>query len=114
MPTGPWPGVKPLMAGCTRKAAGLVAVPPGVVTVMVPVVALAGTVVLMVLPSVTLKAALTPLNLTAVAPLRLVPLMVTLVPTGPEAGLKPVILEEDEGPAKAPTPSGVPSPVGPS
>ncbi len=39
--------MKPAMAGCTLKAAGLVAVPPGVVTVMVPVVALAGTVVLM-------------------------------------------------------------------
>ena len=34
-----------------------------------------------------MKLALTPLNVTAVAPVKLVPLIVTLVPTGPLAGV---------------------------
>src|SRR2546425_13118375 len=42
---------------------------------------------------VTVKgAALTPLNITAVAPVKFVPLIVTLVPTGPLIGVKPVIV----------------------
>jgi hypothetical protein len=41
---------------------------------------------------VTVKlAALTPLNATAVAPVKFVPLIVTLVPTGPLVGVKSVI-----------------------
>jgi hypothetical protein len=36
--------------------------------------------------------ALVPLNLTAVAPVRFVPVITTLVPTGPLAGLKLVIV----------------------
>ena len=38
-----------------------------------------------------MKLALTPLKATAVVPVKLVPLMVTLVPTGPLAGVKLVI-----------------------
>jgi hypothetical protein len=41
---------------------------------------------------VTVKAALAALKLTAVAPVKFVPLMVTLVPTGPLAGVKLVIV----------------------
>jgi hypothetical protein len=41
---------------------------------------------------VTVKLALTALNVTAVAPVKFVPLMVTLVPTGPLAGAKLVIV----------------------
>jgi hypothetical protein len=41
---------------------------------------------------VTVKLALTALNVTAVAPVKFVPLMVTLVPTGPLAGVKLVIV----------------------
>jgi len=44
VPTGPLLGVKLLMVGVIVKLLALVAVPPGVVTVMTPVVALAGTV----------------------------------------------------------------------
>ena len=40
----------------------------------------------------TVKLALTPLNVTPLAPVKLVPLMVTLVPTGPLVGVKPVIV----------------------
>ena len=39
-----------------------------------------------------MKLALTVLNVTAVAPLKFVPLIVTLVPTGPLAGVKVVIV----------------------
>ena len=46
VPTGPLAGVKLVMVGglITVKVPALVAVPPGVVTLMVPVVAPAGTV----------------------------------------------------------------------
>jgi len=40
----------------------------------------------------TVKAALTPLKITAVAPVKFVPLMVTLVPSGPAVGEKLVIV----------------------
>jgi len=39
-----------------------------------------------------MKLALTPLNITAVAPVKFVPLIVTLVPTAPLVGVKPVIV----------------------
>ena len=39
-----------------------------------------------------MKLALTPLNVTAVAPVKFVPLIVTLVPTGPLVGEKLVIV----------------------
>ena len=39
-----------------------------------------------------MKAALTPLKITAVAPVKFVPLMVTLVPSGPAVGEKLVIV----------------------
>jgi hypothetical protein len=41
---------------------------------------------------VTVKVALTPLNVTAVAPVKFVPLIATLVPTGPLVGVKLVIV----------------------
>jgi len=41
---------------------------------------------------VTVNVALTPLNVTAVARVKFVPLIVTLVPTAPLVGVKPVIV----------------------
>src|SRR5712664_1687945 len=41
---------------------------------------------------VTVKVALNPLKVTAVAPVKFVPLIVTLVPTGPLVGVKLVIV----------------------
>ena len=41
---------------------------------------------------VTVKLAAVPLNLTAVVPVKFVPLIVTLVPAGPVAGVKVVIV----------------------
>ena len=61
----------------------LVAVPPGVVTVIVPVAPLP-TVALMVVALVTVNdAAAVPPKATAVAPVKLVPVMVTTVPAYP-------------------------------
>src|SRR5262249_61870271 len=59
----------------------------GVVTVMGPVVAPAGTVVVIVPEGLTVKIAATPLNETAVAPVKAVPVIVTPVPTGPKIGV---------------------------
>src|SRR5258706_4236472 len=98
VPTGPAAGVKLVMVGglggvaVTVKAPGLVAVPAAVVTLTDPVVAPAGTVVWMVVSEITEKAALTPLNFTAVAPVKFVPLIVTVVPTCPVTGVKLVIV----------------------
>jgi hypothetical protein len=76
----------------TVKLAALVAVPPGVVTLSGPVVAAAGTVAWIAVAEVTVKLALTPLNLTAVAPVKVVPVIVTTVPTSPLVGVKLVIV----------------------
>src|SRR5438876_6083075 len=46
----------------------------------------------MAVAELTVKLALVPLNVTAVAPVKAVPLIVTLVPTGPLVGVKLVIV----------------------
>jgi hypothetical protein len=100
--------VKLVIAGAdpTVNALALVATPAGVVTLSVPVVAPAGTVAWIAVAEVTVKeVALTPLNATAVAPVKFVPLIVTLVPTGPLVGVKPEIVGEP--PAGGP-PAGSP------
>ena len=59
---------------------------------MGPVLAPAGTVAWIVVAEVTVKLALAPLNMTAVAPVKSVPLMVTGLPAGPLVGVKLVIV----------------------
>lgn len=73
----------------TVKFAALVTKPAGVVTVSVPVVVPAATTatICVSLETIKLEAAV-PLNVTAVAPVNAVPVIVTLVPTGPVAGVK--------------------------
>ena len=61
-------------------------VPVDVTTSTVPVVAPAGTVVVISEPETTLKAAAVPLKLTLVAPVRSVPRIVTAAPALPEVG----------------------------
>src|SRR5207245_5839892 len=95
VPTDPLVGAKLVIVVDplpTVKAPLLVAVPAGVVTLSGPVVAPAGTVAWIAVSEVTVKLALTPLKATAVAPVKLVPLMVTLVPAGPLVGAKLVIV----------------------
>ena len=95
VPTGPLVGVKLAIVGAlavTVKLLELVAVPPGVVTLSGPLVAPLGTVAAIVVAELAVKLALVPLNVTAVAPVKAVPLIVTLLPTGPLAGVKLVIV----------------------
>jgi hypothetical protein len=61
-------------------------VPPAVATVTSPLVAPAGTAVLIAEPEFAVIVASVPLKLTPVAPVRFVPRMVTDAPTLPEAG----------------------------
>ena len=76
--------------GCsTVKALALVAVPPGVVTATRPLVAPAGTTKVSVVAFTTAKLpTLTPLRVSVVAPVRLVPVTVMVAPTRPLAGVK--------------------------
>ncbi len=94
VPTDPLVGERPVMVGglTTVNALELVAVPPAVVTLIGPVVAPADTVARIEVAEVTVKLALTELKVTEVAPLKFVPLMITLVPTGPLVGAKLVIV----------------------
>src|SRR5258707_11156409 len=78
--------------GTTVNAPLLVVVPLGVVTLSGPVVAPAGTVAWIAVAEVTVKLALVPLKATAAPPGTPVPLIVTLLPTGPLAGAKLPIL----------------------
>jgi hypothetical protein len=70
----------------------LVAVPPGVVTVIVPLVAPAGTVAAIWVAELTVNVADVPLKATTVAPVKFVPVIVTTVPGVPLDGLKPVMV----------------------
>jgi hypothetical protein len=93
VPTGPATGVKPVKVGggMTVKCVALVAVPPGVLTTIGPVVAPAGTVAVASVSLTTVAVATTPLKLTTVpVAVKLLPVKVTTVPTGPEVGVKPV------------------------
>jgi hypothetical protein len=94
VPTGPLAGVKDEIvgAGMTVKLEALVAVPPGVVTLMGPVVAPAGTVAVIWVAESTANEAEAPLKRAAVAPVKAVPVTVTFVPTGPLAGVKDEIV----------------------
>jgi hypothetical protein len=77
----------------TMKAELLVAVPRGVTTWIAPVAALLGTTAVMRIGDTTVKlVAFTPAKRTAVAPWKSVPLIVTVVPTGPEFGVNELIV----------------------
>jgi len=97
VPRGPLVGEKPLITGAvmTVKLSALVAVPPGVVTEMGPLVAPCGTTAMICVPLIW-NVALEPLNCTLVALARFVPWIVTFVPAPPLAGVKLVIVGEDD------------------
>jgi hypothetical protein len=75
----------------TVKEPELVVVPPAAATLIGPFVADAGTVATIDAAELTVKTALAPLMRTAVTPVKFDPLIVTLVPAGPLAGVKLVI-----------------------
>jgi len=77
------------------KSAELLTVPTEVVTEILPVVALAGTTATSWVVVPELRVAVMPLNLTVLEPrveLKLVPVIVTLVPTAPLDGEKVVMV----------------------
>jgi hypothetical protein len=76
----------------TVKLVVLVAEPAGVVTLIGPVVAVEGTVAVIWVAEFTTNVAATLLNVTAVAPVKFVPVIVTDVPTGPNVGVNEVIV----------------------
>jgi len=90
VPTGPETGLKLLMAGdgTTVKLPALVARPKGVLTEIFPVVAPAGTGAVIWVLETTVNVVLVPLNVTFVVLDRLEPATVTLVPIGPDVGVK--------------------------
>jgi hypothetical protein len=96
VPTGPDVGVNDVIVGqaATVKLVRLDPVPPpGVVTLIGPVVAVVGTVAVIWVAEFTVNVvAVTLLNVTAVAPVRFVPVIVTDVPTDPHVGVNDVIV----------------------
>jgi len=92
-PVAPEAGVNLVIVGTLAvKLVLLVAVPPGVVTLIFPVVAPTGTTTLTdVDESLEITADL-PLKVTLVEPERYVPVTVTVVPGVPEVGLNLVIV----------------------
>ena len=91
-PTTPLVGVKLEIVGVagtvTVKLPAEVAVPFGVVTLIFPVDAPVGTVVVICVALATWNVADVPLNFTLVAPVKLVPVTVTAAPTTPLVGVK--------------------------
>lgn len=87
-------GVRLVMVGAvfgtiTVKEAALVTVPPAVVTAMAPDEAPAGTMKVMVVAFTTVKPVMAaPFRVTAVAPVKLVPVIVTKSPACPLVGVK--------------------------
>jgi hypothetical protein len=94
VPTGPLVGVNDVTVGVgtTVKLPLLVAVPPGAVTAIGPLVVPFAGCATIVVSELTLKLfAFVPLNFTAVAPVKPEPLTVTFAPTLPLVGVKPEI-----------------------
>jgi hypothetical protein len=92
VPADPERGLKEVMVGepvVTVKSTGLVAVLAPTVTVILPVIAPAGTVVVMLVAVLVVTVAVVAPNFTELlvaVVLKFVPVMVTAVPTGPEVG----------------------------
>ena len=97
IPARPVMGVKAARAGpppaVTVKLFPLVAVPAGLVTLILPVVAPEGTLVVIELSELIANPLLlTPLNFTDVAVEKFVPVIDTIAPTLPEVGVKEVMV----------------------
>src|SRR5207253_4776508 len=94
VPAGPLMGANEVMLGTTVtvKLVALVPVPAAFVTVIFPLVAPVGTVALICVSEFTVNVvAAVLLKLTPVAPVKPVPVSVTLVPVGPLGGANEVI-----------------------
>ena len=89
-PTAPLPTAVIVGSGLNRLA--VVKVPPGVVTEIVPVAPPATTAVMVVALTTVNEVAAVPPKLKAVAPVRFVPVMVTVDPPAAAVGVKPVMV----------------------
>jgi len=89
VPALPEVGLNEVTAGITLKLTELVVLPSGVVTVMGPVRAPGGTVAVIFVSDVTVNAAARSLNVTEVAPVNALPLIVTGDPAVAEGGETP-------------------------
>jgi hypothetical protein len=83
--------------GITVKLVELVAVPPAVMIEITPVTDPGITMPTSVVPELETTIAVVPPMVKAVGLLKLVPVMVTSVPTGPLVGVKEVMVGEDKG-----------------
>ena len=108
--------MKELIVGGAAKSALAVAVPAGAVTLIGPLVRLAGTIAVMVVADTTLNdaAGVVPKR-TAVAPDRFAPVMVTVVPAAPSAGEKLLIAADatPNVPVATPVLTGVSTEISP-
>ena len=91
VPAIPCSGVKLVTLGLIKKFCSETATPPGVVTVIGPLIALTGIVDVMVVLFTTPKFALTPLNATSEALVKFFPVNVTNVPAEPVPGTNPLM-----------------------
>jgi hypothetical protein len=85
-------GVNEVIVGTAMVKPVFVAVPPGVVTETLPDVPLATTAVMLVELTTVYDEAAVPPKLTAVAPVKLVPVIVTVAPTAADVGVNEVIV----------------------
>ncbi len=93
MPLVPLVGEKEVIVGGEIKIKpGLVPIPPGVVTATFPEDPNATTAMMLVAETTVNDAAAVPPKLTAVAPVKLVPVIVTVIPLTPLVGVKEVIV----------------------
>lgn len=93
VPMGPLLGVKPVMVGGTRKAKPVsVPVPPGVVTETIPELPAPTTASMEVGEFTVNELAVVPPKLTVVAPIKLVPVIVTVAPAAALVGLNDVMV----------------------
>src|SRR5439155_699354 len=93
LPVTPVPGVKSVIFGVTLKIAALRAGPAGFVTPNFPVAATSGITIRIIVADSTMKPGNgTSFNRTSVTEFRFVPVIVTVVPTGPLAGVKAVMV----------------------
>jgi hypothetical protein len=81
-----------LGAGINVKLPEELAVPPGVVTDIIPVVPLATTAVMLVALTTVKEVVAVPPKLTAVAPVKLVPVMVTVSPVPTDDGVNELMV----------------------
>ena len=101
-------GLNEVIVGAAMVKPPRLAVPPGVVTDIVPDVPAATTAVMLVALATLNDAAAVPPKLTVLAPVKLVPVIVTVVPVPADVGVKDVIVGADMvNPASDTVPPGV-------